>query len=899
MTEVNSDDFDVSSDVETPINLREVSKEQLTFYLTTKTPLPVSEFAEKCVQSETEVKQILRDRFRAETNIDATDFLELTGEARRPVIKAGKPYIKRGNELLNEGKSLSDKEKYEQTAVHFAQVAAMFESVLDRFATVNYEPEKLEKLITTVKGYHDSASKEAAKESINYQLLKRRQHESDGDQNTERNPPKAANEYQKALDAASEAIETALQYNQSRLQSDEGRLSVEPLKEEQESIKQKLQSLEKDVSGTSEQKVDADSNASPESPLAGSGSDDREAMLEVVRDLHKRLERIPKTTELPEACKYSPNDFYNEFGTWNEALEAAGIDKEQALLEDIERVTKKLGRVPNSGDMDEHGTYSGSSYSLYFDTWSAALEQSGVEENHKEGRDEKLLKRLRSLDESLNRLPKGSDFHDEAGISQHDYIQSFGSWDEALEAAGIDKEGALLEDIERVTKKLGHPPTTTEINEHGTYSNGYYSSTFDSWDAVLEEAGVKRKGVRNDKLLERLQSLHDRLDRLPKTTDLHNEAGISQHDYIQNFGSWDEALEAAGIDKQQHLINDLNHIAVEVDGKPAKTDANRLGNYSAAMHRIYFGSWEKALDAAGLSSMRTKSGKKQETKEQSSGTGAMAPSTPIVDIMSHIDSVGPQSISRLKSAGYTTLGELYNVEPRVIAKHKGIGQKKATELVRFATENISSTGISSEQSSKHRSETDRSPSSNLEDSSDRIQPSALDTSWETIPANKRIDGQFLLQVTSIDHQVGDRKTAQLDVRDQNGREFKVNIWSKHNVNREWNENEWYALENARGKVWESSDGTTRKQLSSTKDLEVIGLGANFNSDTASAGGTSKPEPEPQQPGMTTGEVGSESPSDSTTSAATTTDDEESGEDGSTEVDRDGVLDDIMSDFDEI
>jgi hypothetical protein len=186
--------------------------------------------------------------------------------------------------------------------------------------------------------------------------------------------------------------------------------------------------------------------------------------------------------------------------------------------------------------------------------------------------------------------------------------------------------------------------------------------------------------------------------------------------------------------------------------------------------------------------------------------------------------------------------------------------------------------------------------------SDRIQPSALDSSWETIPPNERIDGQFLLQVTGVDRQAGDRKTARLDVWDQNGRAFGMNIWSKHNVNREWSEGEWYALENARGKVWESSDGTTQKHLSSTKDINVIELGSEFDSDVLSTGDTSGTGPTSQQPGVATSEETSEGMPDSAATnrdTAPTVDDEDSSEDDNPEVDNDDLLDDIMSDFDEI
>lgn len=69
-------------------------------------------------------------------------------------------------------------------------------------------------------------------------------------------------------------------------------------------------------------------------------------LLTILQSLHDRLDRIPKPSELPEDSKYSPREFYTEFGSWDKALEAAGIDKEQALLDVFRQVADKVEHVP-------------------------------------------------------------------------------------------------------------------------------------------------------------------------------------------------------------------------------------------------------------------------------------------------------------------------------------------------------------------------------------------------------------------------------------------------------------------------------------------------------------------------------------------------------------------------
>jgi hypothetical protein len=130
----------------------------------------------------------------------------------------------------------------------------------------------------------------------------------------------------------------------------------------------------------------------------------------------------------------------------------------------------------------------------------------------------------------------------------------------------------------------------------------------------------------------------------------------------------------------------------------------------------------------------------------------------------------------------------------------------------------------------------------------------------------------------------------------------INIWSKHDVDKEWSEGEWYTLENARGKVWESKDGTKRKRLSSTKDLIVFELGSEFDPNATSAEDTSEIVSELEESESTTDEGVSRSTSDPTTSGrdtAATVDNGESSEDDGSEVNDGGILDDIMSELDEM
>jgi hypothetical protein len=86
--------------------------------------------------------------------------------------------------------------------------------------------------------------------------------------------------------------------------------------------------------------------------------------------------------------------------------------------------------------------------------------------------------------------PLTTTMREDGPYNPEQYYSEFGSWDDALAAADIDKQNRLLAEIQRVADIVGHPPTTTEMNEHSVHSSGTYSSAFPSWEAALQEANL-------------------------------------------------------------------------------------------------------------------------------------------------------------------------------------------------------------------------------------------------------------------------------------------------------------------------------------------------------------------------------------------------------------------------
>lgn len=174
---------------------------------------------------------------------------------------------------------------------------------------------------------------------------------------------------------------------------------------------------------------------------------------------------------------------------------------EEDLLEEIERVADDLGRQPTQEEMGRLGKYSIPTYQNRFGSWSEALREVGREPYKRSGiPDEELLAAIRDLADELGRPPKQQEMQSRSPFSHGVYPLRFGSWTEALEAAGLTPADyrkvpreKLLDDLEAVAEIVGHRPGATSIREHGRFSVQAYFSEFGSLKDARESAGFSRR----------------------------------------------------------------------------------------------------------------------------------------------------------------------------------------------------------------------------------------------------------------------------------------------------------------------------------------------------------------------------------------------------------------------
>lgn len=112
-------------------------------------------------------------------------------------------------------------------------------------------------------------------------------------------------------------------------------------------------------------------------------------------------------------------------------------------------------------------------------------------------------------------------------------------------------EDELLVDLQRVAKLINQDTVTANIyTEKGKHGVNTFLRRFGSWNNALDAAGLKvvlQLNVKEETLFENLAEVWRQLGRQPVGKDLDKTAGHSQFSlgtYEKRFGSWNQALEA-------------------------------------------------------------------------------------------------------------------------------------------------------------------------------------------------------------------------------------------------------------------------------------------------------------------------------------------------------------------
>lgn len=110
----------------------------------------------------------------------------------------------------------------------------------------------------------------------------------------------------------------------------------------------------------------------------------------------------------------------------------------RALLDELKRVSEIVGRSPTEQDMLDHGNFAYSTYFRYFESWTRAKSIAGVDDpTDTKISDDELLAELCRVEESVDGSPTRREVDKLGEYPSSTYKYRFGSWNEALEEAGL------------------------------------------------------------------------------------------------------------------------------------------------------------------------------------------------------------------------------------------------------------------------------------------------------------------------------------------------------------------------------------------------------------------------------------------------------------------------------
>ena len=230
-------------------------------------------------------------------------------------------------------------------------------------------------------------------------------------------------------------------------------------------------------------------------------------LLEDIRAVADVVERSPSLQDYRNHGEYAATTITRRFESWQDAVARAGFEPHDAdaeipeaeLVEELQRLGDELGKSPTVEAMNTDGKYWASTYKRRFGSWSAALAEAGFEPADARMEDqishEDLLTAIERLAVEVDGPPTFQDMDDRGAYAARTYVNRFGSWNAAVEAAGFEPRSSgrvddaeLLADLRRLRETLGRKPTSTDVREHGQYGLATYQRRFGSWSAALDAA---------------------------------------------------------------------------------------------------------------------------------------------------------------------------------------------------------------------------------------------------------------------------------------------------------------------------------------------------------------------------------------------------------------------------
>lgn len=253
---------------------------------------------------------------------------------------------------------------------------------------------------------------------------------------------------------------------------------------------------------------------------------------------------------------------------------------EKELIEEIKRVSERNcnSEPPKTTDMRKHGEISIKTFTNRFGSWKNAIKEAGFQEYESRGfykgySDEYLISEL----QSVFRKAEGTKltarhFNKCSDVSDSTLRGRFGSWNEALEEAGlpINKEhekhplnqkeiDALRDEIDEYIEKCKNPfdcKMSDFVNQSDIINSlSPINTHFGSWNELYED--ITEETIEESRVKYRMEEINRVIDNKEtlKAREVEEELGKSISYVIKYYDSWSNALEELGYEANKPVSN--------------------------------------------------------------------------------------------------------------------------------------------------------------------------------------------------------------------------------------------------------------------------------------------------------------------------------------------------------
>lgn len=221
----------------------------------------------------------------------------------------------------------------------------------------------------------------------------------------------------------------------------------------------------------------------------------------------------------------------------------------------------------------------------------------------------------------------------------------------------------LLE-IRDLAARKGRVPTQAEMDDEGDVSSHTIIDEFGSWNEGVRAAGLQpkhRKSIPDTDVLEAIQSLAETLGHPPSMTTMEERGTVSVDVACDRFGSWTNAVRAAGYEpvsemivppnriSESEVVSAIQELAAEKGRAPCASEMNEEGSVPAQTVRSRYGSFEDAVRAAGLEPFDPKAAAKKSEDEVVSAIRDLARELDAVPTVDEMEAHGEHSASLVEA----------------------------------------------------------------------------------------------------------------------------------------------------------------------------------------------------------------------------------------------------------